>query len=292
MHLPSHEYDPNGDADVILVSSSQSSHLKDVDDDGSSTCPVEFYVHSSVLSLASPLFKGMFCLLSEPGCRQSSPASFPRVPLPELQHVVSLLLRFVYPLPDPEFITLDELVPILAAAVRYEFSNVISSLRRQLLSAKFMEEDPVRVFAIAARFHLDEEAKIASRHTLRISLLDHPLCDDLQQITAHTYHRLLTLHRRRATSAEALLKLPYSIKCPQCNCGHAVYNAPKWWYEFLKRAQKELSLRPTTDVVFGTAFLFDVVAAVGCSTCPGSFLESFKYLEDIKKQIDDLPDTI
>ena len=71
-----------------------------------------------------------------------------------------------------------------------------------------------------------------------------------------------------------------------------MYNAPKWWYEFLKRAQKELSLRPTTDVVFGTAFLFDVVAAVGCSTCPGSFLESFKYLEDIKKQIDDLPDTI
>lgn len=159
MHLPSHEYDPNGDADVILVSSSQSSHLKDVDDDGSSTCPVEFYVHSSVLSLASPLFKGMFTSSRNRGVepnqqQQSSPASFPRVPLPELQHVVSLLLRFVYPLPDPEFITLDELVPILAAAVRYEFSNVISSLRRQLISAKFMEEDPVRVFAIAARFHV------------------------------------------------------------------------------------------------------------------------------------------
>lgn len=124
--------------------------------------------------------------------------------------------------------------------------------------------------------------------------MDNELCDDLKQINAHTYHRLLDLHRRRATSAEALLKLPYNIKCPQCNCGHAVYNAPKWWYEFLKRAQKELSVRPNTDVVFGASFLFDVItrAAAGCSMCPVSFVESVKCLEDIKKQIDDLPDTI
>jgi hypothetical protein len=71
--------------------------------------------------------------------------------------------------------------------------------------------------------------------------------------------------------------------------GHCIYNAPKWWYEFLKRAKAELSARPTTSVIFGVGFLAETVMATGCMRCPGNMLESMKYLESMKKQIDDLP---
>jgi hypothetical protein len=41
--------------------------------------------------------------------------------------------------------------------------------------------------------------------------------------------------------------------------------------------------------------MFDCVKAVrdgGCEGCPGSFLESVGILEKMKKEIDELPDTI
>jgi hypothetical protein len=180
--LPSHEYDPTGDADLVLYSnyssdldspssaslSSSSSSVDDghTDDKETSSAPelelVEFYVHSNVISLASPLFKEMlssssalnFNRSTELAQRQSPPPLTPRrIPLPVRPHVLSVLLRFIYPLPDPEVASLDDLVPVLSAAVKYELTGVINALRKQLmLPGKFLEEDPVRVFAIAARF--------------------------------------------------------------------------------------------------------------------------------------------
>ncbi|KAF5392619.1 hypothetical protein D9757_002218 [Collybiopsis confluens] len=298
----SHEYDPNGDADVILYSDCSDCHS----DSGSSPSPslcsppsekeppsdpesVEFHVHSAILSLASPRFKQIL----SPG-RDGLSAT--RVAIPEPPRVLSTILRFLYPFPEPEILSLDDHVSVLSAAVKYQISAIVHSLRKQLMSDKFTDEDPVRVFAIAVRFNLEEEAKVASRRTLRIDLMDHPLSPDLHHISAHTYHLLLSLHKRRAASAISLLKLPYHIKCPQCNTGHATYNAPKWWYHFQRRAEAELQFRPgNTNVVFSPKFLLTSVKAVrdeGCESCPGSFLESVESLEKMKMAIDNLPDTI
>jgi hypothetical protein len=262
------------DADLILVSNSPDA--------------TEFRVHSCILSAASPFFKDMFSLP-----QPSSPLPVSVIPVSELRSTLDSLLRFVYPIPDPPLPTLDALNPVLGAAIKYDFTAVINTLRNLLISPAFLHSSPSRVYAIACRYDLPDEARIASRHTLAINVLDSPLSDDLKYITAHAYHRLISLHRRRAQSALALLKVPEEVKCMQCNgSSYGVFAPPKWWLEFERRAQEELRVRPTTDVIFEIGFLARVANAVGCPRCPGSILDSYVFLEGLKKQIDELPSTV
>ncbi|KAF5317623.1 hypothetical protein D9758_005915 [Tetrapyrgos nigripes] len=268
-----YEFDAS-DADVILTPDNCEDSL------------VKFRVHKIILTTSSRFFDDLFTLPQ----KDSSKNDIPVIAMSEPASILDALLRLAYPVPDPHIETLDDLIPVLEAANKYDFLEVICNLRKMLISPRFLDPDPVRVFCIACRYDLKEEALAASRHTLRIDVLNYPLCDDLKHISAHSYHRLINLHRRRSSAAQELLKLPYDVKCPQCNgVGHCIYNAPKWWYEFLKRAKAELSARPTTSVIFTISFLAEAAVATGCMRCPGSMLESLKYLESIKKQIDALP---
>ena len=77
-------------------------------------------------------------------------------------------------------------------------------LRKQLVDPAFLKMSPLRVYAIASRFELDEEATIAAKATLYTGLRL-PLHEDLKGMTGYTYHRLVLLHERRARDAIALL---------------------------------------------------------------------------------------
>lgn len=57
------------------------------------------------------------------------------------------------------------------------------------------------------------------------------------------------------------------------------------------RAKEELAVRPTTDVIFGMKFLARSSAA-GCPRCPANLWDSSEFLNELKAQIDALPDTI
>ncbi|KAI0306889.1 hypothetical protein B0F90DRAFT_1683267 [Multifurca ochricompacta] len=180
----------------------------------------------------------------------------------------------------PVVSTLDALVPLMCAATKYDMTAVMDRLRLLLISPEFLETAPVRVFAIASRFDLEEEAKLASKHTLRVRVLDVPLCDDLRHVSAYSYHRLLELHRRRGEAARQALCAPEELRCMQCNGSQ--YNAvapPKWWNEFVTRAGEELRSRPSTDIIFSLKFLMHI-------------LESYIFLDALKAKIDALPSTI
>src|ERR1700730_11888030 len=185
------------DADIILVS----------------TPPGEtvFRVHQCILATASPLFRDMFTLPQPP----TSDDKLPQITLSESHNTIDSLLRFIYPVPKPTITSLDELAPILGAAVKYDCDAVVTVLRSILLSPDFVRKYPTRVFAIACRYDLEDEAKIASRFTLGINVLDCPISDDLKYITAYSYHRLLDLHRRGTKAAQDLLKPSEGVKCMQ-----------------------------------------------------------------------------
>jgi len=254
-------------------------------------CPddtIEFRVHRCILSAASPFFGQMFTLPQDP----STSTQIPIVDVSESESALELLLRFVYPIPDPPIETLDELTLVLTAATKYDMTPAIAALRKLLVQPAFVEAHPTRVYAIATRFELEDEARLASRHTLRMNVLDCPLHDDLRHISAYAYHRLLDLHRRRASAAQALLELPEDVKCMQCNgAPYAAFSAPKWWRDFQARAREELGARPTSEVVCSLAFL-SRAAQAGCERCAGSILDAHWFLEKLRARIDDLPSTI
>lgn len=253
---------------------------------------VKFSVHRCILAAASPFFEDMFSL-PQPPSHLANEERCSVIQVTESDSTLHTLLHFVYPMPHPTISSLDELVTILGAAVKYDFLGAISSLRKQLISPAFLKDDPMRVFAIASKYDFEDEAQVASRHTLSIVILDSPLSDDLRFITAHSYHRLLVLHKRRSADAQALLKIPEDVTCLQCaGPYYGAFVPPKWWKEFERMARAELAVRPTTSIIFDMAFLGRAARAAGCRRCAESILESHQFLSDLKRQIDDLPSTI
>ncbi|EGO28028.1 hypothetical protein SERLADRAFT_383967, partial [Serpula lacrymans var. lacrymans S7.9] len=101
----------------------------------------------------------------------------PVIPMSEHTSTLDTLLHYVYPVPDPVITSLDDLGFVIGAAVKYDFVGVISSLRKVLISPNFLHDSPTRVFAIASRYDLEYEAKIASQYTLSVNVLDCPLSD-------------------------------------------------------------------------------------------------------------------
>lgn len=251
----------------------------------------DFHVHRLLLSLASPFFDQMLSL------PQPSPRELTKIPIVEVSEppeILQLLLQFIYPIPDPTIDDdIDTLILVLHAAIKYDVLPAIESLRRQLVSENYLQQSPTRIYAIASRYELEEEAKLASKYTLGINILDAPLSEELRYISAYSYHRLLALHHSRAKAAIALLRLRDDVKCMECNGTYGAFSeGPKWWLDFRRRAAEELAVRPTTGVIFTMEFLSKSFQYVECRKCPLSLLESWSFLEDLKRQIDESPATV
>jgi len=297
---PSHSFFKAPNADIILQSS-----------DG-----VLFHNFRWILAEASPVFRDMLGLPAT--LPVSSPLVFTepleRIVLSEPASTLQPLLCLIYPVaPQPEFTCLLTLKVVLAAALKYEVALASNTLRQALVAPTYLENETLRVYAIACQFGLDDEAKIISRATLAIALLDEPLCDELKNISAYDYCRLLNLHRSRATAMKGVLALR-SASCPiRCSCcSSASYEHPSslpayqrrrgtltineravalWWIEWERRAKEEITRRPLTDVVFSLKFLSEC-ANSGCRQCGASVLNSWVFLDKLKEEMDALPDMI
>jgi len=185
---------------------------------------------------------------------------------------------------------------VLAACLRYQMTSACIILRQQLISTSNLLREPLRVFAIACRFGLVAEAREASRATLQIDIMNAPLCEDMRYVSAYDFHRLLVFQRQRAEAARSLLSRRSRncrIRCSQCSRGSSgrYSTAPRWWYEFERRANEELTRRPLTDIIFSMRFLSDCAKA-GCASCGTSLLDSHAFLETLKAEIDRLPDAL
>ena len=255
-----------------------------------------FSVHRCILIQASPVFCDLFHI-PPPATLGSSPRTVVGpIPISETAHVLDALLRLIYPLPPPSFDNLSDLVPVLAACLRYQMTAACVYLRQQLISTSNVLREPLRVFAIACRFGLVAEAREASRATLRINIMDAPLCEDMRYVSAYDFQRLLVLHRERAQAARRLItgrSRRNDLTCSQCTrFGSGRHpTSPRWWYEFERRAKEELTRRPLTDIIFSMRFLSDCAKA-GCTSCGTSLLDSHAFLETLKVEIDALPDTL
>ncbi|KAM5536671.1 hypothetical protein V8D89_009766, partial [Ganoderma adspersum] len=105
----------------------------------------EFYVLSSILSLASPIFRDMFSLPLRPG----SDGTVPTVDVTEDSMTLENLLRLCYPTTRPTLDALDDIVPVLEAAMKYEMEWMIPLLMPDVKAV--VSQNPAKAWAVACR---------------------------------------------------------------------------------------------------------------------------------------------
>ena len=183
----------------------------------------DFWVHKLVLTLASPTFKDMFGLpqpLDAP-----KPANIDVVEVTDPPRALDLILRFIYPFPPPNVDSLDLLFEGLLISDKYNIEGVRAELRIRLTN--FMDEHPLRVYAIASRFGFEAEAEAASSLTTGIylpSLADLP--NDLKSISATAYHRLVRIHEEHRNEIEDVVDgVLFEPVCPDCKLAKVLAEA-------------------------------------------------------------------
>ncbi len=116
--------------------------------------PTEIRAHRCVLTAASPFFRDMFSLPQPPSLPSISKndSHIPRIPVSETREIFTALLRYVYPIPRPVISSLEQLSTLLGAALKYDFVMAVEALREMLVSPRYLEECPLRVYGIACNF--------------------------------------------------------------------------------------------------------------------------------------------
>ncbi|KAF8904281.1 hypothetical protein CPB85DRAFT_1437948 [Mucidula mucida] len=203
----------------------------------------------------------------------------------ESRAVLFALLQFIYPVPNPHIATLDELVPVIEAARKFQLDYLVDELGLTLTDERlgFVKDAPLRVYAIATRFAFKEAMRVAAKGTLRYNVLDCPLNEDLKNINAYDYHRLLDLHRRQVKATQEARHNPGLGQCYPCGYKQEVAS---WWTKFVELVNVELSERPSADTIFTHRFIAAEVEAsvASCNSCLTHAFRSSDALDVLKKR--------
>lgn len=153
----------------------------------------DFRVHKLFLSFSSPVFKDMFKI---PQPSSVAPDGIDVVDVTDPPRALELVLRCIYPFPASPVV--DDLTTLSEALVLVDKYNIEAARSRLRPSFKELAAtEPLRAYAIACRFGLEDEMKIASSHTTLIHLSGlTELPEEFKLIPATEYHRLILLHSR------------------------------------------------------------------------------------------------
>lgn len=225
---------------------------------------VDFRTFKLLLTLVSPIFEDMFGMEQQPSEDSINEMidGAPVVSLEEKSMTLGKLLGFCHPNGPPvEVDKLEDLKDLLAAAVKYDMDALLSRIAVNLVAPKFLDEDPVRVYAIACRFKLENEARISARATLRIPLAGRPCLEELDHITGATLHRLVQYHEQCAAAATFLTaNFEWIINRHHCWWSCRVCSRDQgdlctvWWMSYMNERSKKLAIRPYADTFQNSTF--------------------------------------
>ncbi|KZT67847.1 hypothetical protein DAEQUDRAFT_766810 [Daedalea quercina L-15889] len=166
-----------------------------------------FHVHAQILCMASDVFDSM---LSIPQPSVSNPhdvhsdTGLPLVHVSEDSQTLDSLLRLCYPVADPRLYCLEDIKPVLAAAVKYQMEEATTLMKDKVKS--LCMDSPLPVYVVACELDLEDLAHQAAA-TVRVRELATEYVPELDRITAAQYYRLLHYGTRRPQSVNANLSL-------------------------------------------------------------------------------------
>lgn len=276
-------------ADIILRSSDKQ--------------PVYFRTFRLLLSLASPFFSLLFTL-PQPSIAYHDDEiadGLPVVPMAEDKRTLQFLLGLCYPISVHEPLPLSSLSDfqmVTEAAVKFEMEGVQKHLRQEIVAPRFIESQPLRVFAIALRYGWETQGREAARYTLRHSL-SAPFVAELEYISAAAYHRLQEYHWTcgQVGSSRVLVHIMNAdpddgwvwFTCQACprarddNSDGTWWTSiwkpkpRKWWVDWIRGVAEEVQKLPWGE----TAKKYDLInqAVKETECCPTCAKRALKDLE-------------
>jgi len=195
---------------------------------------IDFRVHKCILSLASPTFKDMF---TGPQLLADTPYTLPHVDVEESAKTWENILRTLYPMPHQVIDVLDDLESLFFTAMKYEMRPLIDVHKKGLENLGFIQEDPLRLYAIACTCGLEEQARFVARNSELLTVTRLFDVDDPKGVSLGSYHNLVSFLAERDNEwLQTLSKAPISLDPEGCRCGaqakEELYNKIK---ENLKR---------------------------------------------------------
>jgi hypothetical protein len=143
--------------------------------------------------------------------------------------------------------TLEDVLEVLKPATKYEMDDVEKRVREELTAPRFLEGEPLRVFALAMLHGLEGEARAAAAMTLRTPLRANLYFPELESLTAGD---MLRLHARCAAAVQKIAKdwdwmesgkwVWFLCRLRSCKTGRSG-SARDWWEEYMRQAAEELA---------------------------------------------------
>lgn len=191
MTIPSQFTSP--EADLVLISSDRQ----------------EFRVFSRFLIETSAVFRD---LLDMPTGSDSNERV---MTVSEPAHTLSLLLQYIYPMAHPVLSSLKDIQAVLLAADKYDVSFITKDLCTKLVSPDILGASPLRVYAVACRLGLRDEALQAAKETFSLDFAEKDLAGDQEiGLSTHDAFALFRFQRRRVdVIINVLLSVPKPINC-------------------------------------------------------------------------------
>jgi hypothetical protein len=244
----------------------------------------EFHVHRLILSLASTVFQAMFSL-PQP---TQPPSQITTIDIPESSSTLRPFLQHLYPQLPPRITDLAMWEALYTLADKYDAEAVTESLKGMLVP-RFLESSPLRVYALASHWGLEEVAKVASTRTLTIDFKDFPR-EDAELMGGVASQQIYLLHFNRREATRTLIAnhpLP-STPSDSCKCPVPSYStlisalcglvATKSWFtaeELYKVARRYYYPRPCLD-----------------NNCRNAFKNMHLYFDSLLEKVSELPQTI
>jgi hypothetical protein len=209
-----------------------------------------FYrIPSFTLRNTSGFFRAMLSLPGNGGTPNDVP-----IPIDEKDNVLERLLRMISGLETPKWESFDELEEVSSLAENWDTPGPLAIIRLAVTSPLFLE-DPLRLYVITTHFEWEEEAKLASRYTLNLSLHDSEHRTVLHRLSAKHLLALLNFHRTRRDMFKRLIESEESFDAEnavpfRCTmCGRETDNYA--WRDLKTRMLLEMDRRPLGDTLCG-----------------------------------------
>ena len=245
----------------------------------------ELPVHRLILSLASPIFQSMFSL---PQPTEPHPPQIPTIDIPESSDILEPFIQYLYPRSPPKISDLPMWETLYTVADKYNAEAVMEAFRDMLIS-RFLETSPMRVYALASHWGFEEEAKIASRRTLKMDISRGFSEEDAGLMGSVACQKLYLLHIQRRDKARALINnRPYQFSERGCNC------SPMDFHTVTQVLGQRVSTQPwlTPEELYGEAARTRIPTACSNSTCRNAYKNIHTWFSTILSEISKLPQTI